>query len=131
MFGEFFFAKQAIQQSLRLVLSVPRTDVDVFFAPNAVFGAVFILAAKLIEIVHDRLLDIQVSSAQLLADRKRIIENPTSLVNTHRSQGAFAVVRERDDRIDAQMRAARSRHFVETSFCFPLSSMNLAVHVSE
>jgi len=30
------------------------TNADIFFASNTVFGAIFILTAKLIEVVHDR-----------------------------------------------------------------------------
>ena len=58
MLGEAFFAIRAIQQS-GVVWSVGGTNADIFFASHTVFGAVFILAAKVFQVVHDSFSEIK------------------------------------------------------------------------
>jgi hypothetical protein len=53
-FGKIFFAVQAIQQSAALIFAVEGTHADIFTAPNAVERTLFIMAKKLLEIVHDQ-----------------------------------------------------------------------------
>jgi hypothetical protein len=52
VFGEWFFANQTVQQS-GVVRTVCGADADISFATNTVFGAVFILTAKVLQVVHD------------------------------------------------------------------------------
>jgi len=56
MLRKAFFTNQTIQQP-RFVRPVCGANPDIFFAPNTVLGAMFILTAKLIQFVHDSLPD--------------------------------------------------------------------------
>ena len=51
-FGKFLVTFEAIEQANVFVFSIKGADADIFSAANAVLGAVFIQATKLIEIVH-------------------------------------------------------------------------------
>ncbi|MCL2743236.1 MAG: hypothetical protein FWE67_05235 [Planctomycetaceae bacterium] len=53
-FGEGLFTIGAIQKA-GVFRAVSGTNADIFFAANTVFGAVFILTAKVFQIVHDYL----------------------------------------------------------------------------
>ena len=50
--GELSFAMPTPEQS-GVVFAILGANSDIFFAPNAVFRAVFILTAEVFEIVHD------------------------------------------------------------------------------
>ena len=50
--GELSFAMPTPEQS-GVVFDIIGANSDIFFAPNAVFWAVFILTAEVFEIVHD------------------------------------------------------------------------------
>ena len=51
--GKGLFTNQTIKQP-RVVRTVNVPNADISLAPNAVFGTIYILATKLIKIVHDR-----------------------------------------------------------------------------
>jgi len=52
-FGKLLFTNQTVKQS-SAVWSIPVSNADIFFAPQTVFRAFFILTTELSEIVHDR-----------------------------------------------------------------------------
>jgi hypothetical protein len=53
-FGKLFPARQTIQQPSIVIFSIPGAHADIIFAPNAMFFAVFIQAAKVFQVIHDR-----------------------------------------------------------------------------
>jgi len=55
VFGKLLLTGRAREQANVLVFAVSDADVDISFAAKTVWGAGFLLAAILIEIVHDQL----------------------------------------------------------------------------
>jgi len=86
VFGKGFFAQEAIQQTC-LVGPVSASNADIFFASNTMFGALFILATKVFQIVHDHLPETQAFVISKLRRNDTRLPNFRKRVNTDRSPG--------------------------------------------
>jgi hypothetical protein len=53
--------------------------VDISFAPNAVFGAAFILTTKLVKIVHDMFLESKILDASNVTQNAENIARPINI----------------------------------------------------
>ena len=89
VFGKAFFTNQAIQQS-GVGRTVCGADSDIILTPNTVFGAVFILAAKVFQVVHDCSPEIKVLDTTNVSETSRkyqISKNVSILIDHQEKKG--------------------------------------------